>query len=89
MESHCSCDDVIMTSFPCRVVVFVDQMSELLDLALEKYHSLTDAQREELATYIIPEVIYIYLPKYCAENQSSHILSYVFKGRMYVTTVGH
>jgi hypothetical protein len=38
------------------VVVFVDQMSELLDLALEKYHSLTEAQREELATYIIPEV---------------------------------
>ena len=41
---------------PARVVVFVDQMSELLDLALEKYHSLSEAQREELATYIIPEV---------------------------------
>ena len=36
--------------------MFVDQMSELLDLALEKYHSLTEEQREELATYIIPEV---------------------------------
>ena len=38
------------------MVVFVDQMSELLDLALEKYHSLTEVQREELAAYIIPEV---------------------------------
>ena len=45
-----------MMSSPCRVVVFVDQMSELLDLALDKYHSLSDDQREELATYIIPEV---------------------------------
>ena len=36
--------------------MFVDQMSELLDLALEKYNSLTEAQREELAAYIIPEV---------------------------------
>ena len=34
----------------------MDQMSELVDLALEKYHSLTDDQRAELATYIIPEV---------------------------------
>ena len=40
----------------CRVVVFVDQMSELLDLALDKYHSLSDDERAELATYIIPEV---------------------------------
>ena len=38
------------------MVVFVDQMSELLDLALEKYHSLSEVQREELAAYIIPEV---------------------------------
>ena len=49
------------------MVVFVDQMSELLDLALEKYHSLSEVQREELAAYIIPEVregpMYIYTTK--------------------------
>ena len=39
-----------------RIVVFVDQASELVDMALDKYHSLSDDQREELATYIIPEV---------------------------------
>ena len=37
-------------------MVFVDQASELVDMALDKYHSLSDDQREELATYIIPEV---------------------------------
>ena len=52
-------DDTIMIYIiSCRVVVIVDQLSELLDLALDKYHSLTEDHKEELATYIIPEVNY-------------------------------
>lgn len=71
------------------MVVFVDQMSELLDLALEKYHSLTEAQREELATYIIPEV-----SKGCPAHrqfEDDTILVHVcrkscFNGRVHVMT---
>ena len=39
-----------------RVVVFVDQLRELLELVLAKWDSLTDAQRAETAQHLIPEV---------------------------------
>ena len=39
-----------------RVVVFVDLLNELIELALAKFTNLTDAQKMEVAMYIIPEV---------------------------------
>ena len=36
--------------------MFVDLLNELIELALEKYNSLTDDQKAETASYIIPEV---------------------------------
>ena len=73
------------------MVVFVDQMSELLDLALEKYHSLTEAQREELATYIIPEVSEGYLAHGRFEDDTILVCrkSYVSKGRVHIVTTLH
>ena len=39
-----------------RVVVFVDLLNELIEVALSKFSQLTDGQKMEVATYIIPEV---------------------------------
>ena len=41
---------------PPRVVVFIDQIRELLDLVLSKWNTLTDDQKAEVAQHIIPEV---------------------------------
>ena len=45
-----------MTLTPSRVVVFVDQFRELLERALNKWDSLTEAQWTETVHHIIPEV---------------------------------
>ena len=39
-----------------RVVVFVDLLNELVEVTVTKFNQLTDAQKMEIATYIIPEV---------------------------------
>ena len=39
-----------------RVVVFVDLLNELIEVTVTKFNQLTDAQKTEVATYIIPEV---------------------------------
>ena len=39
-----------------RIVVFVDLLNELIEVALAKFSNLTDAQKMEVAMYIIPEV---------------------------------
>ena len=39
-----------------RVVVCLDNGRELLQLIIAKWKSLTDIQKQEIATYIIPEV---------------------------------
>ncbi len=39
-----------------RVVVFVDLLNELMEVTVIKFNHLSDAQKTEIATYIIPEV---------------------------------
>lgn len=39
-----------------RIVVFIDQGRELLQLLIAKWESLTYDQKTEIAIYIIPEV---------------------------------
>ena len=39
-----------------RVVVFIDQLRELLELVLSKWNTLTDDQKAEVAQHIRPEV---------------------------------
>ena len=39
-----------------RVVVFIDQLKELMELVLVKWKSLSDSQQHDIVTYIIPEV---------------------------------
>lgn len=46
----------------CRVVVFIDLLSELIESAAAKYNVLTESQKVETATYIIPEVTTSLIP---------------------------
>ena len=39
-----------------RVVVFIDQVKELLELVLAKWKSLSHSQQQEIVAYMIPEV---------------------------------
>jgi len=39
----------------CRVVVFIDLLSELIESATTKYNSLSDSEKMETAIYLIPE----------------------------------
>lgn len=40
-----------------RVIVCIDQGRELIQLMLSKWESLDDEQKNEIAVYIIPEVV--------------------------------
>lgn len=53
---HCSVSSHPLTLINTRVVVFIDQLRELLELVLSKWNTLTDDQKAEVAQHIIPEV---------------------------------
>ncbi len=48
--------NVVLEYVRGRVVVFVDLLNELIEVTVTKFNQLTDAQKTEIATYIIPEV---------------------------------